>query len=82
MGWPVPEQHWFRGGLAAWVTAEIARSRLLHELIGHVDAAELVASRAPIRQVVRLLNLAVWLRGYFEEKWTLSDFGLSKNAAA
>lgn len=81
MGWPIPEQHWFRGGLTAWVIAEIGRSRLLNECVGSVDAAGLVESRTPIRQVVRLLNLAVWLRGYFEEKWTLDDFGLTQNAA-
>lgn len=81
MGWPIPEQHWFRGGLAAWVIAEIGGSRLLQECVGRIDAVSLLESRTPIKQVVRLLNLAVWLRGYFEEKWTLDDFGLAQNAA-
>lgn len=81
MGWPIPEQHWFRGGLAGWVAGEINRSRLLPEFAGRIDGARLLASGAPIRRVVRLLNLAVWLRGYFEEKWTLDDLGLRTNAA-
>jgi asparagine synthase (glutamine-hydrolysing) len=82
MGWPIPEQHWFRGNLACWVEGEIDGSEFVREFRGKQPARDLLASRAAIKHVVRLLNLAVWHRGFFEQKWTLRDLGLSRNAAA
>jgi asparagine synthase (glutamine-hydrolysing) len=79
MGWPIPEQQWFRGRLAPWVVEEIGRSRMLRDLLGAMDARAIVESTTPIKKVVRLLNLAVWMRGYFEEKWTMRDFESSNS---
>jgi asparagine synthase (glutamine-hydrolysing) len=65
LGWPIPERDWFAGPLHDW------RARTLQ---GSVFARETAASaglpdvaKAPLDVQLRLLNLAVWHRLFFEE---------------
>ena len=69
MGWPIPEKHWFLGGLYPWASGEIEQSGFLRELLGSRRSQRLVSPRTPVRGLLRLLNLATWHRAFFEEKW-------------
>ena len=67
MGWAIPEPAWFAQAgapLAAWLQAQLAGSAYAREVAA---AAGVNAQTAPLAQRLRLLNLAVWHRLYFEE---------------
>jgi asparagine synthase (glutamine-hydrolysing) len=64
MGWAIPEATWFAGPLAAWLTSEIGRSTFAQDI---AQRAGVTPHRASLPQRLRLLNLAVWHRLYFEE---------------
>lgn len=66
LGWAIPEAAWFGPGgpLEAWLSSQLAGSPLVAELAGSqgIDLA-----RADLATRLRLLNLAVWSRLYFDE---------------
>ncbi len=66
MGWANPEAAWFSGAgpLAPWLLAELKGSAFARDAAA---AAGLSLQHAPLRQSLRLLNLARWHRLYFEE---------------
>jgi asparagine synthase (glutamine-hydrolysing) len=64
MGWPIPEMHWFGGPLRLWLRDQLRGSPFA---TGLALQAGVNAARAPLAQQLRLLNLAVWHRLYFEE---------------
>jgi asparagine synthase (glutamine-hydrolysing) len=64
LGWPIPEQQWFAGPLAHWLIEQLRRSRFAHEL---ARQARVDVERASLGVRLRLLNLAVWHRLFFEE---------------
>ncbi len=64
MGWPIPEVQWFGGPLKLWLRDQLRGSPFAMEL---ALRAGVNAVRAPPAQQLRLLNLAVWHRLYFEE---------------
>jgi len=61
MGWPIPEEKWFRGNLKAWLANKIQKSNLCSTLakIKNANAGELALR-------IKALNLSV-----FEEKFLL-----------
>lgn len=58
MGWPIPENHWFRGGLKSWFIDEIYKSDLLLELGNKNDIKIELESKEKISYLIRKLNLA------------------------
>ena len=64
MGWAIPEPSWFGGPLAPWLQGTLARSDFVREVAA---SAGVNPATAPLAQRLRLLNLAVWHRLYFEE---------------
>lgn len=64
MGWAVPEPAWFGGPLAGWLQAQLQGSAFVQELAA---AAGVSLAGAPLPLRLRLLNLAVWHRLFFEE---------------
>ncbi|MDP2005242.1 MAG: asparagine synthase (glutamine-hydrolyzing) [Rubrivivax sp.] len=67
MGWAIPEPAWFGmagAPLAPWLQATLARSAFVRELAA---SAGVDPATAPLAQRLRLLNLAVWHRLFFEE---------------
>lgn len=64
MGWPIPEQEWFGGPLAAWLQQQIDGSAFVREVAG---SAGIGLHGAPLSMRLRALNLAVWHRLFFEE---------------
>ncbi|MCV2364672.1 asparagine synthase (glutamine-hydrolyzing) [Paucibacter sp. DJ1R-11] len=66
LGWAIPEAAWFGSGgpLAGWLSEQLAGSALVAEL---ADSQGLDLATAPLATRLRLLNLAVWSRLYFEE---------------
>jgi len=64
MGWAIPEAAWFGGPLAPWLRATLDGSAFVHEVAAE---AGMRPTRAPLAQRLRLLNLAVWHRLFFEE---------------
>lgn len=56
MGWPIPEEHWFKGGLREWFTNTRKKSKLLNSLYG-----DKIPKNVPsLVQQVRELNIAVF----------------------
>ena len=67
MGWAVPEPAWFEGPqapLAAWLAQQLQGSGFAQQVAA---SASLAVNQAPLPQRLRLLNLAVWHRLFFEE---------------
>jgi asparagine synthase (glutamine-hydrolysing) len=67
MGWAVPEPAWFEGPqapLAAWLAQQLQGSGFAQQVAA---SAGLAINQAPLPQRLRLLNLAVWHRLFFEE---------------
>lgn len=64
LGWPIPEREWFGGPLRAWLERTVAASAFAREVAA---AARVDARAAGLELRLRLLNLAVWHRLYFEE---------------
>jgi asparagine synthase (glutamine-hydrolysing) len=70
MGWAVPEPAWFGSApgadapLAAWLQQQLQGSAFAQQAAA---AAGLSTTQAPLAQRLRLLNLAVWHRLFFEE---------------
>jgi asparagine synthase (glutamine-hydrolysing) len=67
MGWAVPEPAWFEGAqapLAAWLQQQLQGSPFAQQAAA---AAGLSITQAALPQRLRLLNLAVWHRLFFEE---------------
>jgi len=66
MGWPVPEEFWFRGPLKDWFCQTILNSRFLRHMNVGYDIKQRIETTEPIGPLVRLLNLAVWHEIFFE----------------
>jgi hypothetical protein len=66
MGWAIPEAAWFSGTgpLAPWLQAQLKSSAYARDAAA---AAGIDIQHAPLKQNLRLLNLARWHRMYFEE---------------
>jgi asparagine synthase (glutamine-hydrolysing) len=67
MGWAIPEAAWFADAgapLASWLQSQLDGSAFVRDAAA---AAGVNAQTAPLAQRLRLLNLAVWHRLYFEE---------------
>jgi asparagine synthase (glutamine-hydrolysing) len=66
IGWAIPEAAWFgrAGPLNGWLDQQIASSKLALEVAAITGVA---ADRGALPTRLRLLNLAVWSRLYFEE---------------
>jgi asparagine synthase (glutamine-hydrolysing) len=66
LGWAIPEPAWFGSGgpLAGWLARQLEGSAFAREMavLAGVDA-----QAAPLATRLRLLNLAVWHRLFFEE---------------
>lgn len=67
MGWPVPEEYWFRGKLASWLMGKIGGS---HYFSGDVkeEVVELFKSGKDIRHIVRYLNVSLYHEIFFKKK--------------
>jgi asparagine synthase (glutamine-hydrolysing) len=65
LGWPIPERAWFGGPLRDWQARTLGASRFAREVAAAAGWRE--PARAPFEVQLRLLNLAVWHRLYFEE---------------
>jgi asparagine synthase (glutamine-hydrolysing) len=64
MGWAIPEATWFGGPLQSWLTSQVIRSAFAQDI---AKRARVNVASASLAQRLRLLNLAVWHRLYFEE---------------
>ncbi len=66
MGWAIPEAAWFSGTgpLAPWLSVQLQASAFAQDAAA---AAGVDVQHAPLRQRLRLLNLARWHRMFFEE---------------
>jgi asparagine synthase (glutamine-hydrolysing) len=66
LGWAIPEAAWFGSGgpLNHWLSQQVRSSAFAQEVAGSLGIA---ADRADPTTKLRLLNLAVWSRLFFEE---------------
>lgn len=64
MGWAIPEPAWFNGPLRGWLAAQLSGSDFVREVAA---LAGIDADSAALATRLRLLNLAVWHRLFFEE---------------
>lgn len=70
-GWEMPQKYWLENGLGEFVINEIRDSKFLMEY-DIIDNAEkfydLNIKTNNLKQIFRILNLAIWHRIYFERK--------------
>lgn len=66
MGWPVPEETWFRGPLANWMRSEIERSDFLRSLGAGREFNRMLKGSKPVGALLRLLNLALWHKEFVD----------------
>jgi asparagine synthase (glutamine-hydrolysing) len=69
MGWPIPEDHWFRTSLRSWYCEQIETSPFLKSLGKVVNVNQALDRGVPINLLTRLLNLATWHRVHVEQQW-------------
>ncbi len=67
MGWPDPTDYWLRGDFKEWMCREIESSVFLKHLGVDHDIRKRASSNEDIANLVRLLNLSVWHKRFFEE---------------
>jgi asparagine synthase (glutamine-hydrolysing) len=68
LGWAIPEDYWFRGPLREWLCERVDRSPLLRALGVGRDIRNDINGPMRIRQIMRLLNLALWYEVFFESQ--------------
>ncbi|MBF4227492.1 asparagine synthetase B, partial [Vibrio anguillarum] len=56
MGWPIPEEHWFRGNLRLWASDTLMNSKVLKEISPELDAE--TEFKSNIKKSIRKLNIA------------------------
>ena len=56
MGWPIPEEKWFKGGLKEWINFRINGSSLVKEIISDLSSVEEIT----MQKKIRLLNVSVF----------------------
>lgn len=58
MGWPIPDNYWFRGNLRDWFVESILASQLVKKT--KIDICKKLDSKSHITQLIRYLNIAVY----------------------
>jgi asparagine synthase (glutamine-hydrolysing) len=76
MGWPIPENYWFRGPLKEWFCSTIEQSGFLNQLGVGEDIRARIEGTEAIQKLIRLLNLALWHEVYFENHESLHELSL------
>jgi asparagine synthase (glutamine-hydrolysing) len=56
MGWPIPEEHWFKGGLSIWFNKTREESKLLHKLKFGITTVSSTSFESQVRE----LNISVF----------------------
>jgi len=67
MGWPIPEEHWFRGKLKKWFVNEIQNSKLLKKLDKNLDIEKELKGNKSITQLIRYLNISKYENLFLKE---------------
>ncbi|WP_234912336.1 asparagine synthase-related protein, partial [Vibrio anguillarum] len=52
MGWPIPEEHWFRGNLKDWFISTTEQSNLLKEISPNTNINKELESKESITKVI------------------------------
>ncbi|MDB9359760.1 asparagine synthase (glutamine-hydrolyzing) [Nodularia spumigena CS-588/02] len=66
MGWPIPEKHWFAGGLKDWLVDEIESSDLVLRVTGSkLDINKSLNSNSLFVKLMRVLNISVFEKKFF-----------------
>jgi asparagine synthase (glutamine-hydrolysing) len=73
MGWPIPEDYWFRGPHKEWFCGTVEKSEFLRTLGVGGDIRKKIDGTEPIRKLIRLLNLAIWHEIFFDERHLLAS---------
>ena len=75
-GWPIPEDHWFGGRLKCWMESKISEPTFIHWLSASGDSGCAWNFRPrTLAHSIRMLNLSVWLRGFFQTSDSLKISG-------
>lgn len=67
MGWPIPEEHWFRGNLKGWFINTVESSSLVKELSPNTSTVKELENNEPITKLIRKLNIAVFSKIYMSD---------------
>ncbi|WP_299735191.1 asparagine synthase (glutamine-hydrolyzing) [uncultured Endozoicomonas sp.] len=62
MGWPIPEEKWFNGGLNGWMNSRINNSLLVRETSTDIDSAD----ELTMQKRIRILNISVFDKVFFK----------------
>lgn len=67
MGWPIPEEYWFRGNLKGWFINTVESSSLVKELSPNTSTVKELENNEPITKLIRKLNIAVFSKIYMSD---------------
>lgn len=74
MGWEIPEKLWFLGKMKANIFSEVTNSNFLKSLGANISILDKLnshgISHSALKKIIRLYNLAVWHRIYFQKMET------------
>ena len=66
LGWPIPEEYWFRGGLKNYFVKTIEQSQLIEKIDINFDAKKEIEGNKPITKLIRYMNVSIFEKMYFK----------------
>lgn len=66
MGWPIPENYWFRGKLKKWFIKEIKDDKLIERY--NINIEKEINSNVKITKLIRYLNISMFNKIFIKEK--------------
>lgn len=68
LGWPIPENFWFRGGLKKWFIQQVTSSPVLSKLSPNKNIESDINGMKNITVLIRYLNISIFNQQFFGNK--------------
>ena len=66
MGWPIPEEYWFKGNLFKVLKKQILASKIITSINKRIDKKRNINSKDPIKKLIRELNVSMFEKVFIE----------------
>lgn len=73
MGWPIPEDYWFRGPLKDWMHRTIGGAEVVRTRASSDSFARAICTKVGLNSAIRQVNLAITIKNL-----EIKDFGFTK----
>jgi len=68
LGWNIPQNFWFRGGLKNWFIQQVTSSPILFKLSPKINIESDINSTTDINVLIRYLNISIFKQRFFGNK--------------